>query len=157
MSTAVKSGRTLLHERAASGDYEAAAALEILDAAPFRDDARAWRHVTADGIDWRGILDEGTWSTGEHHLLQLGRALWTGNGISLDITYLFTCLSGDFLQIVVDAITARRGWQPLPAPRSPYAGGYRGGFGDTPFPDGLDRDDEAPSLAECDRDEAGAR
>lgn len=94
----------------------AAAALVILECHLFDHDQRAWRHVTVDGIDWRGILDEGTWSSGEHQLLQFGRALWTGNAVSLDVAYLFTALSDSLSQVLVDAITARRGYKPLPAP-----------------------------------------
>lgn len=109
-------GHELLQERARGGDYEAAAALVVLESSAFAGDQRAWRHVDTDGIDWEAILDDGTWSSGERRLLELGRALWAGRG-TVDAAYLFTSLSRGFEQVVIDAITARRGYQPLPAPK----------------------------------------
>lgn len=106
--------RTYLNARADRGDYEAAAALTILDSPMFTNDERAWRHVDMDGIDWAAILDEGTWSSGEQKVLELGRALWSGHG-SVDAAYLFTSLSTGFERVVIDAIVARRGYRPLPA------------------------------------------
>lgn len=106
-------GRDRLVERAEHGDTEAAAALIVLDA--FAGDARAWAHVDVDGIHWAGILDEGTWSSGERRLLEFGKALWKGYG-EVDVAYLFAGGLGDgMLQVVVDAITARRSGRPLPA------------------------------------------
>lgn len=56
--------------------------------------------------------------------------------------------------IWVDEVQALES-KPLPEPPSPFANGYAGGFGDTLFVDGLDRDEDVPTLAECNRDEAG--
>jgi hypothetical protein len=57
---------------------------------------------------------------------------------------------------VVDAeVVAEPVREPLPAAPDPFAHGYAGGFGNTPFVDGLDRDEDVPTLAECNRDEAG--
>jgi hypothetical protein len=57
------------------------------------------------------------------------------------------------MTVVVDEVTAEPEVEP-DAP-SPFRNGYAGGFGRTPFVDGLDRDEDVPTLAECDRDEAG--
>lgn len=108
-------GHASLADRASHGDYEAAAALTVLECPFFATDARVWRHVTVEGIDWASILRQGTWSSGERHLLELGRALWAGAG-PVDVVYLFTVLGEGSLQVVVDAIVARRGYRHLPAP-----------------------------------------
>lgn len=108
-------GHASLADRASHGDYEAAAALTILECPFFATDARAWRHVDVEGINWAAILSQGTWSSGERRLLELGRALWKGDG-PVDVVYLFTALGEGSLQIVVDAIVARRGYRRLPDP-----------------------------------------
>jgi hypothetical protein len=57
---------------------------------------------------------------------------------------------------VVDApVTAEPVREQLPAAPDPFRNGYAGGFGNTRFVDGLDRDEDVPTLAECQRDEAG--
>lgn len=45
-------------------------------------DPRVWHHVTADGIDYQGMLAEG-WSGGERRLLQAAASMWNGQPVSL--------------------------------------------------------------------------
>lgn len=115
-------GRRALELRAAAGDAEAAAALRVLSCRLFDGDSRAWSHVTAGGIDWDAILDDGSWSTGERKVLEAGHALWTGRG-AVDLVYVFTWLGDEDLQVVLDAIVARRGGVPLPTNGVQPAGG----------------------------------
>jgi hypothetical protein len=112
--------RQALADRATKHYFPAAAALTVLGSRYFEHDARAWSHVSLDGssIRWDAILADGTWSSGERALLEVGQALWDSQG-TVDLAYVFTCLDDPALQVVVDAITALRAGAPIPLATTP--------------------------------------
>lgn len=93
-----------LIDRAASGDPEARAVLRIFAAV---DDSRAWDRVDPDGIDFRTILADATWSGGERRMMQVAANLWNpANGL-VDLTDC-CALDARWFGVVLDAIVLRR-------------------------------------------------
>ena len=90
--------------RAAGGDPEARAVLRIFAAV---DDSRAWRRVDLEGIDWRSILQDPTWSGGERRMMKVAANLWNPTNGLVDLT---DCCSLDagWFAAVLDAIVLRR-------------------------------------------------
>jgi hypothetical protein len=84
--------------------------------APILNDPRLDAHLRLDRreFDWRGALDEGTWSSGEYELIRWAGALWSGNSTGVDLSYIAGNFGGPFLDAVLGSLAAYRG-QDLPA------------------------------------------
>lgn len=86
------------------------AALHILKSARFRNDARVWRHVFPvgldRGIDFDGMIAEGTFSHGEELLLQCAHSLFNGR-TSVALDEIACCLDAEALELVLKAIQIR--------------------------------------------------
>lgn len=84
------------------------AALSILTAPPFATDERVWPYVTGYGIDFRGILEQGTWSSGEAHLLRIANSLFNGYG-EPNLDAAFEVLSSEWAELAISAMRIRAG------------------------------------------------
>lgn len=88
------------------------AALQILKSARFTNDARVWRHVIPigldRGIDFDGMIAEGTFSHGEQLLLQCAHSLFNGR-ITVALDEVACCLDTEALDLVLDAMRIRAG------------------------------------------------
>lgn len=89
------------------------AAIHILASEAFANDGRVWRHVTSFGIDFDAILEEGTWSSGEYHLLAIAGSLCNGHGRpNLDAA--FAALSHEWADLALEAMRIRAGGRQAP-------------------------------------------
>lgn len=95
-------------------DREVLAVMTAL--APLARDGRLAEHLRLDRreFDWRGALDEGTWSSGEAALIRWAGALWSGDDTGIDLSYIAGSLSDRFLHAALGALAAYRGL-PIPA------------------------------------------
>lgn len=93
-----------ISERAARS-AACAAALHILTAPCFCSDWRVWRHLDPliDGIDFRAILAESTWSHSERLLLEYAWSLFNG-GVSVDMGCLMSRLDPARQTLAIEAL-----------------------------------------------------
>ena len=109
-----------LRRSLASGPWgEAAAVVVLLDFERLSGDPRFARHVNASGVNWRALVDDVTWSSGERFLIATAAGLWTGVAHGADVS-MVSRLSDDFYRVWQAIVTAA--WTGV-APRPGESGG----------------------------------
>jgi len=86
-----------------AGDWRAA--LMILTSERFRDEPRVWKHVDLERgcIYFEKMLEDGTFSGGEHRMLKLAASLFSQE-FEINMWMTFNFLDEDFTELAIRAI-----------------------------------------------------